>query len=197
MARALRGLALEMLRHDLKLLAHLGARLLGALRQLALGFGPRARLRRHLRSLVSLVLLHRLGMQRIRNPSADRGSFARMAGPADEARQLVDQRTVQLAKLHWALQSHATRVEVVKRWLDAFEPSRTRERDPLPAHPAGASAAPHAHRQVVLAPEDGATIETRRRLRVIHSEQREVSIEVDDRVPAAAPEIEPRYRRAS
>jgi hypothetical protein len=115
-----------------------------------------------------------------------------MAGLADEARQLVDQRTVQLAKLHWAFQSHATRVEVVMRWLDALEP-RTRERDPLPRYPPGASPAPHAHPQVVLAPEDRATMETRRRLRVIVSEQREVSVEVDDRVSAAAPEIEARY----
>ena len=122
-----------------------------------------------------------------------------MAGPADEARQLVDQRTVQLAKLHWAFQSHATRVEVVMRWLDALERSRTREPGPLPPHPPWAPAAPHshraphAHRQVVLAPEDRTTIQTGRRLRVIVSEQREVSVEVDDRVSPAAPEIETRY----
>jgi hypothetical protein len=116
-----------------------------------------------------------------------------MAGPADEARQLVDQRTVQLAKLHWALQSHATRVEVVMRSLDAPEPPHARVPDPLPVHPPAASPAPRAHRQVVLAPEDRTPMETRRRLRVVHSELREVSVEVDDRVSAAAPEIEPRY----
>jgi hypothetical protein len=116
-----------------------------------------------------------------------------MAGPADEARQLVDQRTVQLAKLHWALQSHATRVEVVMRSLDAPEPQRARVPDPLPARPPGPPPAPRAHRQVVLAPEDRTPMETRRRLRVVSSELREVIVEVDDRVSAVAPEFERRY----
>ena len=132
-----------------------------------------------------------------------------MAGPADEARQLVDQRTVQLAKLHWALESQATRVEVAMRWLDAVEAPIRVERLPAaaaapaiePADPASRPA--DAHGQVVLPPEvlaaDGtSTAESAaRRLRVIVSESREVSLEVEDKIPAPAPEPGTRYRLAS
>ena len=125
-----------------------------------------------------------------------------MAGPADEARQLVDQRTVQLAKLHWALRSHSTRVEVAMRWLDAIEPPLRAPGAPEPVAaaevvPAGAEHLP-AHPQVVLPAEDPAAGDAAgRRLRVIVSESREVSLEVEDTIPAPAPEIEPRQRLAS
>jgi hypothetical protein len=130
-----------------------------------------------------------------------------MAGPADEARQLVDQRAVQLAKLHWALESQATRVEVALRWLDAVE-APTQERLPAAApapaiEPAGPPRPPAAHESVVLPPEvlaaDGpSTAESAaRRLRVIVSESREVSLEVEDKIPAPAPEPGTRYRLAS
>jgi hypothetical protein len=127
-----------------------------------------------------------------------------MAGPADEARQLVDQRTVQLAKLHWALQSHSTRVEVAMRWLDAIEaPPRASRASPagdaeLERAVANAPEPAAARPQVVLPPDDPAASDTGpRRLRVIVSESRQVSLEVEDTIPAPAPEIEPRHRLAS
>ena len=133
-----------------------------------------------------------------------------MAGPADEARQLVDQRTVQLAKLQWALQSQATRVEVAMRWLDAVEvpivarradqvqPDQPAEQIVLPAGGEQAAVPALGHEQVVLPPEGPPAADTaRRRLRVIVSESREVSLEVEDKIPAPAPEIGTRYRLAS
>jgi len=120
-----------------------------------------------------------------------------MAGPAEEARQLVDQRTVELAKLHWALQSHSTRVEVVMRWLDAVEvPIRARVA-PAPASPEPVAAPATGHDQVVLPPEEPRSPDASRRLRVIVSESREVSLEVEDKIPAPAPELGTRYRLAS
>jgi hypothetical protein len=121
-----------------------------------------------------------------------------MAGPAEEARQLVDQRTVQLAKLHWALQSHSTRVEVAMRWLDAVEVPIRAAAAPVPASREPVAAPAAGHEQVVLAPEDPhAPDSASRRLRVIVSESREVSLEVEDKIPAPAPELGTRYRLAS
>ena len=132
-----------------------------------------------------------------------------MAGPADDARQLVDQRTVQLARLHWALESQATRVEVAMRWLDAVEAAiRVERRQGAPAAPAietaGARPGPPGAREQVLLPPDVPAAEgpsagdfAARRLRVIVSESREMSLEIEDKIPAPAPEQGTRYRLAS
>jgi hypothetical protein len=114
-----------------------------------------------------------------------------MARPADEARQLVDQRIVQLARLHWALRSQATRVDSAMRWFSAAEAT---------LGPVAAPARPPAStpEQLVLPAEDPpAELGTIRRLHVVVSESREVRVEVEDRMQAPAPEIGRPYRLAS
>jgi hypothetical protein len=141
--------------------------------------------------------------------SAAAGTFARMAGPADQARQLAEQRIVQLAKLHWALRSHATRVEVAMRWLGAVEvPSHAEPGSqrgavhpgsaPDPARIPAQGTAAAIHEQFVLPAVGPASPDSpMRRLRVVVSESREVSLEVEDKIPAPTPETGTRYRLAS
>lgn len=96
-------------------------------------------------------------------------------GQAIEARQVVDQRTVKLARLRWMLDDQARRVERCPEWLAASAPRP----DPPPAprefgRPADrAVAAP--------APQAGG-----RTLRVTVSESRAVSLTVEDKIPAPA-----------
>lgn len=115
-----------------------------------------------------------------------------MSRPAHDARQLVDVRIVQLARLHWALRSQATRVESAMRWFStaaaspsvhvatpARVPVSAAERPALPAEDA-----PAAH---------GAT----RRLHIVVSESRELRMEVEDRMDTPAPAIGRSHRLAS
>jgi hypothetical protein len=114
-----------------------------------------------------------------------------MARPADEARQLVDQRIVQLAKLHWALRSQATRVESAMRWFAATEA-------PPPVPVAAARVPASTPEELVLPAEDPpAAHVTTRRLHIVVSESREVRMEVEDRMHAPAPTIGRPYRLAS
>jgi hypothetical protein len=113
-----------------------------------------------------------------------------MAGPADEARQLVDQRIVQLASLHWALRSQSTRVESAMRWFAATEAP--------PPVPAPARVPAPTTENLVLAAEDlPAAYGTIRRLHIVVSESREVRMEVEDRMDVPAPAIARPYRLAS
>jgi hypothetical protein len=115
-----------------------------------------------------------------------------MARLADEARQLVDQRIVQLARLHWALRSQATRVESAMRWFAAT--------DAPPPVPAAASAhVPASTPEKLMLPAQGARAAhaTIRRLHVVVSESREVRMEVEDRMDAPAPAIGRSHRLAS
>jgi hypothetical protein len=114
-----------------------------------------------------------------------------MAHPADEARELVDQRIVQLARLHWALRSQATRVESAMRSFSAAEA-------PPMTVPAPARAPASIAEALVLPAEDPASMQgTIRRLYVVVSESREVRVEVEDRMHAPAPEIGRPHRLAS
>jgi hypothetical protein len=115
-----------------------------------------------------------------------------MARPADEARQLVDQRIVQLARLHWALRSQAARVESAMRWFAATEAAPP---EPVAAPARAAASTPE---KLVLPAEDPPTMHgTIRRLHVVVSESRELRVEVEDRMHAPAPEIGRPHRLAS
>jgi hypothetical protein len=131
------------------------------------------------------VLLHRLATQRIPKSSADRSSVAAVSGCADEARQLVDDRTVMLARLHWALRSQSTRVARAARWLAAVDSPPSRP----PSQP--------LHEAVVLPADVTDSRAPARSLRVVVSQSREVSLEIEDKIPAPAPETGNRYRLAS
>jgi hypothetical protein len=119
-----------------------------------------------------------------------------MAGSADDARRLVDGRTTQLARLHWELRSQAARIQHALRWLDAVEAPRPHAHVPSPRRPA-APLVPCAPAEVLPPSGDGRTEPAATALRMIVSEQRQVSLEVVSRIPAAAPETEPRHRLAS
>ena len=109
---------------------------------------------------------------------------------ADEARQLVDQRIVQLARLHWALRSQATRVESAMRWF-----ATTEAPPPVPSPARVPASTPE---MLVLPAQDArAAHGTTRRLHVVVSESREVRMEVEDRMDAPAPAIGRPHRLAS
>jgi hypothetical protein len=106
-----------------------------------------------------------------------------MAHPADEARQLVDQRIVQLARLHWTLRSQATRVESAMSW---FSTTETPAAVPVAMPPRAPALTPQ--RLALPAEDPPAAHGTTRRLHIVVSESREVGLEVEDRmdVPASA-----------
>jgi hypothetical protein len=108
-----------------------------------------------------------------------------VSGSADQARQLVDDRTVMLARLHWALRSQSSRVARAVRWLEAAEAPPSRSPSPV------------RHEAVVLPADVAGADPTARRLRVVVSESREVSLEIEDKIPAPAPETGNRHRLAS
>jgi hypothetical protein len=130
-----------------------------------------------------------------------------LAGPhgvgqaAQQARQVVDQRTVELARLRWMLDDQARRVERRLGWLAANAPGA----DPAPAPRAPGRpqrAAPVPRTQPVAAPVPPEVAAAPppaggRTLRVTVSESREVSLTVEDKIPAPTPVIEHPRRLAS
>jgi hypothetical protein len=115
-----------------------------------------------------------------------------MARPAEEARQLVDQRIVQLARLHWALRSQATRVESAMRWFAATEAAPS-----VPVAPPARVPASTPEKLLLPAEDPPAAHGRTRRLHIVLSESREVRVEVEDRMHAPAPTIGRPYRLAS
>jgi len=116
-----------------------------------------------------------------------------LAGPdgvgwaAIEARRVVDQRTVELARLRWVLDDQANRMERGMRWVMGGAP---RPDAPSPnLADAGRVTPPEVDRP--NPPQDG------RRLSVTVSESREVTLTVEDKIPAPMPVIEHPRRLAS
>ena len=122
----------------------------------------------------------------------------------------MDSGAARLARLRWALRSQAARADAARRRLDGVEAPHAHEASPPPARRISAGVTP-APAQVVpspapravaplpsaVAPVPRAVAAQERRLRVVVSEQRQVSVELESRIGAPAPGIDPRNRLAS
>jgi hypothetical protein len=117
-----------------------------------------------------------------------------MADPAYEARWLVNRSTARLAQLRRDLRSQEARVGVARAWLDAAEAPHVHERPPLRQI---APSVPSGRGEVVPPAKDPAIPRAERQLRVVVSEQRQVSLELESRIGTPAPEFERRDRLAS
>jgi hypothetical protein len=121
-----------------------------------------------------------------------------MADPAHDASRLAEERVAQLARLRWALRSQAARAGTARSWVNVAATPSPPARLGLPFRrpPAPAPASPRA--ELVAPPmQPPAVAEGERRLRVVVSEERRVSLELESRIRAPAPEIVPRHRLAS
>jgi hypothetical protein len=119
-----------------------------------------------------------------------------MPDSAHDATRPVNGAVAYLARLRWELRSQAARARAAREWVGAVPEVRPAGAS-VPLRPWMPAVGSQPHCEVLPGRAEPAAGEGERRLRVVVSEQRQVSLEFESRIGRPAPEIDARHSLAS